>query len=265
MTIFCNMPMCKIIVYIFWNLLQIIIIPVLILGSILGLVGNILILIGPIVYEFLLSSNLSTGLVSSESYKIIDTCLNKDGDLSNFFPDSNSFSSDLDNYFAQSKIVYELINSIIDKNYSPTILAYKDYLDKLYNDVSLDMTNTELSYSGVYLLKSLNDITNYYQNPNLQDEQSCDVGKINDVWVSNKNHCPEGYTYIKNEISNESKNLGSKSCLYISDWSESNIIDTRYSTCPFKDKAFKYIVNLNKYQIDIKESLDNNFYEDIKM
>ena len=139
-------------------------------------------------------------------------------------------------------------------------------MDKLYKDFSIDLTERSLAYSGINMLIELNNMTNYFQNPRTQDTGNCKDGVAFDLWVSNKEHCPSGYKYITPNITKQNNNFGSSSCLYLGDWDGTSTREKRYSSCPtaFSDKVFVYIENLNKYQKDIKNTIDDNLLIDLK-
>ena len=147
----------------------------------------------------------------------IDICLNGNGSLAN--------SELLENYSMESPEIIDSIYTLEDnitegksqlENYE--LVSINESLGKI------DEIKEEPSTTATKLAQAFNEIRKYIDSS--VSDSYVSKTEIYEVWVSNKNSCPEGYSYIS---TNSLRNLKSieGSCLVISEWT-SDYIEKRY-------------------------------------
>ena len=161
------------------------------------------------------------------------------------------------NYNSLLKYVY---NNDLGEDISTFITEKKVLLDTYLNNISKTTSyETHLENDFSRYIKELNKYTNYGDKNTYQI--NCVTNRY-DIWVTNRDDCPSGYTY---SIDNSFEITDSKKCLLLSDWTF-DMYNLRYKpTCKTKTgevtrlKVNNYLNRLKEY-----ENLNKNLIRDMK-
>ena len=257
-----NIGCLRILAHFMWNLLIIINLILFLVASLLGVVGTLIIIIGPFLEFVFQSNNINSIISDKQAGDMISTCVNGNGDLKSFIVGNSDsdMTSNLEQFYDKSSYLQNVATTILDNKGSYTVKIFRDYLDKLTKDISLDLSTG--SSSGAFNIKSLNDITNYNQATSFQDSDRCSLYAY-DLWVGSKDMCPFNFLYVPSDSS--SSNFGKNSCLVLSEWDPSVIASKRYNDCAAKysDTVSRKQKAMASYLADIKTNLNSTMYKDL--
>ena len=252
----CNdIKWAKIISNIIWPVIGIINIPLFILSAVFGLGGTVFLYIGPLLENIFSKKGLEKYFGNNIGAEIIDSCMNKGGNLKDVVINSDRNTiNQLNIFIDNSNKLEELSHKINNIDSPPAISYYNSYFTEMHNDIGMDTKNNK--DSPLNILKELTQLTN---NNDPESKQSECSENTYDFWYSKQHDCSSDYTIVKPSSSDQL--LGSKTCLYLDHWNISNIAN-RYNSkpvCSNKDiklKVIKYGESLNNYKNDSVKIID---------
>lgn len=240
----------KYISHIVWNLITLITIPIFIIGAVFGLLGTAFSFIGPILEVLFSKEGLNKIFTNSTStIDIIDTCVNKNGDLTNVVAGSSGLITNLNNLISYGLQLDQVSNNLTSADGSPLVKVFQKYYTDVDKNIALDTsTSSESAKSALFELSLYTD----YTEKSNSKQASCSSNTY-DFYVSSDDSCPDSYKLIQSSSSTE--NIGSKSCLNIRNWS-SNLASSRYSDRPKCDSlniqqtVSNYVTSITNYATD---------------
>ena len=259
---------------IFWNFLFI-------------LITFLFILSGLICYFY----TVNRGIVSTLNYMYSEEYMGDETNQNNIFLETITKNSYLPSYFQKclnseentsSNIAYIFNIHISNLNYIN--LLYKDYINfhSYYSNLEKDIENLEklkeyneilkkyiedMSLSTTSKLHGEKDVSNVLKLLNQYTDVSYEgakqiqcVTQTKDRWVTNKNNCPSGYTYINSE--NEYSE-GGFYCLVIDEWTINDHTLRYEGACKTynnentDDISTQYFIFLKRFYDNNKNLLNN--------
>jgi hypothetical protein len=234
-----------------WNLITI---AVLMLAGVFGILGTAMVYVAP-VFEVIFSTDGLKVLFSGnqDMINIMDTCMNKGGDLKPVIGPQNDMADTLDVFVQNSYKINQLNSNFNNIQGSPLAIYNRDRYVSLETDYLADISISPDSASAVNT--ELISYTNYYAPSSKQS--SCSSNTY-DIWVTNSNSCHADYKYT--EAADAKTNIGSNTCLNVRLW-DATKVKTRYSDRPscsslsVADSASSYVTSLNNYASSAAEIL----------
>ena len=224
-----DIKLMKILSHIAWNIITLITIPLFIISGLFGLLATAFRYTGPLIQVLFEYDSLKTIFSDDMTVKILDTCMNKGGDLQTVLAGNLSMVDSLDNYVLYSNKIVASYNNMTSINVSYSINNIQSYYRLLDSDISLD--SSTFVQSAKNTIKELNS----YTDNSLQDsKQSSCSSNTYDTWVSDDVKCDNSYKLIFS--SNRFNNIGSKSCLNLKTW-DSETGKSRYINNPICPKG----------------------------
>ena len=174
----------------------------------------------------------------------IDICINGNGSLANSELINISSMADpsiLDNIYTLENNITEGKNLL--KNYS--LASINTTLEKMKKIKETPTTKLTQAFGEVQK----------YTDASVEGTQVGNT-EIYDVWVLNKNYCPDGYNYISKTSSLRNLKTIDGSCLVISEWSDEDV-NKRYKDLK-TDSGEECLTKILSYYNSIKKFLDEN-------
>lgn len=222
----------KLPVHILWNVVMIVTILTLIIGSLMGILGFIFGTVSPVLTELLspdyLNDPNSFFGATGNAAQYINTCLNGDGDLAKDLNVSNSVAAPLSQFNELAKTI-----NVYIKQLANTSIVYQKIEDKLKNYYDKLETVTDSTDGNNQVSVVINEINSK------TDNSVC--GKTDYYTV---NQCKDGYSEETTFTSS------GKNCYKIQNLSSGFTPD--YSSCSNDNEKIKAQI---KYLIDIAESV----------
>ena len=246
----CNVNCMKYPAHFFWNIISLITIALFLLSSAFGLAGTAFLYVGPLV-QVMFSTDGMHKIFGQESdaTKIINSCMNGDGNLKPIIIGDSSLTTVMDTFYNYSNTLQEVANSVTGaEKSSPVNTLYTNLYTQLITDIGFDTTSS--NDSPLLALQKFTALTDNNYPDSLQS--SC-TSNTYDFWYSQYNSCPSGYATLTTSSTTEM--IGKASCLKIREWTESRVRE-RYASQPsckdinFIDQAASYSKSLNKYGDD---------------
>lgn len=222
-----------------WHLITLVTIAIFIAAGFLGLLGTAFLYISPLFEAMFSPEGLEVVFKNDpEIRNIVNTCINKDGNLINVVSTNNMADTlnSLNEYiFKLDEIKIRIEN--LKESYAV------NQASNLYNDINNNIVLDPASEndSPATVVDNLNRYTdsNY---PNTY-QASCS-NEVYDNWADSSNYCKASYSIV--DESNVSNNLGSNSCLIIRQWNDNNV-KLRYSERPNNCNNFEFANLVSSY------------------
>ena len=238
--------------HITWNLITLITIPLFVLAGVFGLLGTAFIYMGPLIeVVFSRESLIKIFTGNQDMVDIIDTCMNKNGNLETILVPNTKINLNLKNFVVQSNKIKEVEYNNTQFNGSFVAYNNKNTYASLRDNPILDNSTNANS-----LFNSINNLTLYtdYSNKTYSFQKNCSY-YIYDQWTVNNKNCKQNYEVISN-TSSPAYNIGDETCINLKDWKNVNI-KSRYNVRPdcfnidYSDIVSSYATSINNY---IKDS-----------
>ena len=229
----CNKCTCKCIVHLLWFGLLLFIMGGLTVGSILGIVGTIasevIIILPHVVNNKFLSKDVIINIFGDlqEVVPYYDACLEEDGNLISKLGYSLEIEG-IETIISESRTkINEFKNEI--QGYS-NIKELQDFIESIqsYHD----------DYSSAF--SETSSTIGYEIFPEILSELNSNFSvDYNDIFVTNKDECPDGKTYLS---PNETRVTGGSYCLVVHEWKPEQIEEI-YSNLNELITAFRNLYN----------------------
>lgn len=236
-------------------IITLITIPSFILAAAFGTLGTAMLYLGSFINIMFSTEGMNKLFGNSTEVEILDTCMNKDGNLKPIILGKNTnadLATQLDKFILNSNKIKDKSKPIFSDQAPPSITYYTDFYTQLEVDVGMDPS--ESTDAPLNVLRAFTKLTDadYPES----DQAKCSSNTY-DFWYSKQNTCPEGYA---NATPSSSGTLGKPSCLKLNEWKEADI-QARYATQPVCD-AFVFVAqanafgaSLNQYQTEAAKSI----------
>ena len=247
----CDIKCFRFISHIAWNIVTLITIALFVIAGVFGLLGTVFLYLGPFIEAFFENKTLVYILGDQKAADILDTCMNKGGDLQKILAGDTSMVTTLSSFVDQANTLDSIYKNVTSVQGSVVVNNYIEYYKKLDKNVALDVsTSDEGAPKALAKLTLYTDDT--VESTSLQN--SCS-SKTYDKWVSDDTACPAGTQLISSNIPDT--NIGEQSCLNVRSWTETTTA-SRYSKRPnscsgslnIATTASGYVASINKYASD---------------
>ena len=187
--------------------------------------------------------NISKQLDDTAKYAI-DICINGNGSLAN---------SELIDISSMAET--EIINNIytLEKNITEGKSLLQNY-QLISINTTLEKMDEIKETPTSKLIQAFGEVQKYTDAS--VDSSQVEKSEIYDVWVLNKNYCPDGYNYISKTSSLRNLKTIDGSCLVISEWSDEDV-NKRYKDLK-TDSGEECLTKILSYYNSIKKFLDEN-------
>ena len=244
---------CRYFAHFLWQIVLIVTILIFILSGAFGLLGTAFIYATPFV-TIVLSKEGMNVVVGEQASKLINVCLNGDGNMKTIVLPDSTYLDSFDAFYNQSLTLQNNTQAIKDNKNSQVISKLSVNYKNMKTDLSLAIGTSADAPINVIL-----DLSSYTDNANKNSKIGSCGSKTFDSWSSSKDSCKEGYSYIDSEI--PTKDLEKQTCLNINEWTKSNV-DLRYSSKPqctninIPNTVTNYLNSLNNYKDDSSPIID---------
>mmetsp|Transcript_8436 Transcript_8436/g.16794 ORF Transcript_8436/g.16794 Transcript_8436/m.16794 type:complete len:734 (-) Transcript_8436:2343-4544(-) len=182
-------------------------------------------------------------IIPSESADYLNVCFNEDGNLAEYLniDETLAFANELLDYYKQ----FETYDANIGYLTNLTSLAYNEA--KIQS--TLNFVAVSPSDAPDDSLSDLNSWSDYSVSGSYQKEECSGTAFTYDNWVTSSSNCKSGYTYT--DSSDPIANRGSKACLQINEWDQSQVSQRYdgYFTCQSLSSQFKTVAGtIEAYQ-----------------
>ncbi len=230
----------RLILNFFWNILFLLIIISLIVGSFILSLSQLSKQLIPIITTFFeedyLNSENSLFPKVTNAGNFLNKCLNDNGDLTELLNLKETSINILNENIKKINEKQSQMKLIIQSN------EYKIFQRYIDNFIGNYYATTNESYGNSDILYILNEITNITNG----NKETCST---NDIWVSTKKNCTDDYIYLpKRDINN--RNNERKYCLIIQDkYDEINLMKLYAPFCQRDslNNIFNKVLSLTKY------------------
>ena len=230
----------RLILNFFWNILFLLIIISLIVGSFILSLSQLSKQLIPIITTFFeedyLNSENSLFPKVTNAGNYLNKCLNDNGDLTELLNLKETSINILNENIKKINEKQSQMRLIIQSN------EYKIFQRYIDNFIGNYYATTDESYGNSDILYILNEITNITNG----NKETCST---NDIWVSTKKNCTDDYIYLPKRDVND-RNNEKKYCLIIQDkYDEINLMKLYAPFCKRDslNNIFNKVLSLTKY------------------